>query len=102
MAVVTIAANVTGIADEEDRRAMVHVIDAENARRAALDPPGVALTKSTAVERRTSYETVMAMRLGEIHASYIAQSNVASLADVRALWATATDAKRNAALAALQ
>lgn len=102
MSTVVITYNITGTADTEDRRAMEYVIAQENARRAALDPPEAALPMSTATERRVSYETVMAPRMAEIHRSYINQSDVATLQEVRALWPAATDAKRAAALAALQ
>ena len=101
MSSVTITFNVTGAADDEDRRAMLHVIGIENARRAALTPPLDPLPSSNAVERRTSYETIMSPRLMAAHLANIADSTVATLADVRARWRYATDAQRNAVLAAL-
>lgn len=102
MSTIVIAAQVTGTADEEDRRAFQFVVDQENARRAALTPPGTPLPASTVAERRTSYELILQPRLVDWHRSNINESDIATLAQIRALWPTATDAKRNAALAALQ
>ncbi len=102
MSTVVIASQVTGIADEEDRRAFRYVVDQENARLAALNPPGTPLPASTVAERRASYELILQPKLVDWHRSNISESDVATLAAVRALWPTATDAKRNAALAALQ
>ena len=102
MSTVIILANVTGSADEKDRRAMKMLIDQENERRAALDPPGTPLPQSTAPERRASYETVLQPILASAHASYIQQAGErVLLSDLKPLWAAATDAKRAAALAAL-
>lgn len=81
---IVIATNVTGTVDTPDRRAMDAQIAAENARRAALEPPGTPLANSTAAERKSSYETILSARLAEVHASYIAQAGV-DLADVRAI-----------------
>lgn len=103
MSTVIILANVTGSADEEDRRAIKLLIDQENARRAALDPPGTPLPDSTAAERKASYESVLALLLASAHASYIAQAgDRVLLSQLKPLWQAANDAKRAAALAALQ
>lgn len=102
MATLAITANATGTADEEDRRAMILVIDAENERRASLVPPGTPLLKSSGAERKASYETVLAMRLAEIHASYISQAGEKALfRDLKPRWDIATDAQRSACAAAL-
>lgn len=103
MSTVVITANVTGTADEEDRRAMKLLINQENDRRASLDPPGEPLLQSTAAERRASYEALLAPLLAGAHASYIQQAGErVLLSDLKPLWQSATDAKRAAALAALQ
>lgn len=102
MAVITLAVNATGVADDEDRNAMVYAIEQENIRRAALDPPLSALPSSTAAERRASYETIASGKITGWHQDQMALGTVASLAQIRELWPTATAAKRNAALAALQ
>lgn len=81
---VAIAANVTGTVDQGDRRAMDAQIAAENARRAALQPPGNPLANSTAAERKASYEVVLNARIAEVHASYVSQANV-DFADVKAI-----------------
>ena len=101
MPTAVISANVTGSLDQEDRRAMVYIINQENARRAALDPPGEPLPISTNVEIRQSYAVVQSALLTAAHLSYVQQSNVATLQDLREAWNTATDNQRNAALAAL-
>ena len=101
MPTAVISANVTGSLDQEDRRAMLFIVEAENARRAALDPPEDPLPISTNVEIRQSYAVVQSALLTSAHLSYVQQSNVASLQDIRAAWDSATDAQRNAALNAL-
>jgi len=102
MAVVVITSNVTGIADEQDRRAMNLLIDQENARRAALVPPGTPLPKSTGAERKASYELLLNERLAAMHASYIEQAGSTALfRDIRPRWEIATDAQRTACLNAL-
>lgn len=101
MPTAVIVANVTGTLDQEDRRAMLFIVEAENARRAALNPPEDPLPISTNVEIRQSYAVVQSALLTAAHLSYIEQSDVASLAEIRELWGPASDAQRNAARAAL-
>ena len=101
MPTAVIVANVTGSLDQEDRRAMLFIVNAENARRAALNPPEDPLPISTNVEIRQSYAVVQSALLTAAHLSYIEQSDVASLAEIRELWGPASDAQRNAARAAL-
>lgn len=102
MSTAAITTNVTN-PDEEDRRAMDLKIAQENERRAALNPPLVALPNSTAAERKSSYETVMAQALAGFHASAITEAGTVKLfRDLKPLWDTATDAKRAAAITALQ
>lgn len=98
---VSISVQAIGAFTPEDRRGMIYVIEKENARRAALDPPGTPLPLSDNIEIRNSYEVVTTATMQAAHDSYIEQSNVASLRDVRTVWDAATDAQRNAALAAL-
>lgn len=101
MATAVIAATVTGTLDQDDRRAMTLIVNQANARRAALNPPLDALPMSTNLELRDSYKIVQTELLNLAHADYIRQSNVATLADIRARWEAASDVQRNAALAAL-
>ena len=97
-----IEARVTGILDQADRRAMLFIVNAENARRAAQDPPIDALPIADNAEIRTSYAAVQSAVLTSAHLSYVDQSDVATLQDIREVWTTATDQQRAAALAALQ
>ena len=101
MPTAVISATVSGTLDTADRRAMLFVLNQENARRAALTPPEPALPISTNVEIRTSYATVQSALLNSAHLSYVTQSDVASLQDIRSAWERATDQQRNAALNAL-
>lgn len=103
MATLVITVNVTGSADEEDRRAMNLAIDRENEIRAAQTPPGTPLPKSTAAERKASYEAIMSPRVQSAHQSLILEAGQQVLfKDLRPLWDVASDAKRAAALAALR
>lgn len=101
MSTIVIAVQVTGTADQADRRAMDLEIARENARRAALIPPGTPLPNSTTAEKRASYEICLAPKLVGNHQANIVESNVATLAELRTAWNSATDQQRNAALAAL-
>ncbi len=95
---IVITTNATGTIDPPDRRAMDYIIDQENARRAALTPPGIALPISTAAERKASYETCLNAIMVTAHASYVAQAGI-DLADVRAIrqaLPNATDAQLTA------
>lgn len=96
-----ITANVTGTLDQADKRAMLLVINAENARRAAATPPGIPLPISTNIEIRSSYEFCQSALLNTAHLDYVKQSDVATLQDIRILWEAASDTQRNAARAAL-
>ena len=101
MSTIVIAVQVTGTADQEDRRAMNLEIGRENARRAALIPPGTPLPNSTVAEKRASYELCLKPKLDGCHQGNVSDSNVATLAELRTAWNSATDQQRNAALAAL-
>ena len=102
MPTAVIAANVTGALDQADKRAMLHIINQENARRAALDPPVDPLSVVDNQAIKASYEVVQSALLIAAHLSYVEQSDVATLAEIRALWVPASDAQRNAARAALK
>ena len=103
MATLVLTVNATGAADEEDRRAMNLAIDRENEIRAAQTPPGTPLPKSNATERKASYEAVLSPRVQSAHQSLILEAGQQTLfRDLRPLWNAANDAKRAAAIAALQ
>ena len=102
MPTAVIAVTVTGTLDQEDKRAMLYIVNAENTRRAALTPPEVPLPISTNTEIRDSYKIVQGNLLIAAHLSYVKQSDIATLAEIRTLWDAATDSQRNAAKAALQ
>ena len=89
--------------DNADRKAVRFIVDAENARRAALDPPETPLLTGSASEYKASYEEILKETLERAHASYIDQAGDKELTarDVRTLWRGATDAQRDAAVAAL-
>lgn len=102
MATLVITVNATGTADEEDRRAMNLAIDRENEIRAAQTPPGTPLPKSTAAERKASYETILAPRIMSAHLSLIREAGESTLfRNLKPRWDIATDAQRAAAAAAL-
>ena len=100
MPTAVIAATVTGTLDQADKRAMLLVIGAENTRRAAASE--ALLPISTNLEIRDSYKIVQTSLLNAAHLDYVRQSDVATLAEIRALWEAADDTKRNAARTALQ
>ena len=101
-----------------DRRAAKAIVNEENTKR--QDAANQANAESGAqagdenfveptllpiepnVEMFNSYETILANRLQEVHASYIDQHvDLAELKDVRNLWPNATEEQRDAAIAAL-
>lgn len=103
MATLLLTVNATGPADEEDRRAMNLAIDRENEIRAAQTPPGTPLPKSNATERKASYEAIFTPKIQSAHLSLIQEAgSQAMFRDLRPLWDAANDAKRAAAIAALQ
>jgi hypothetical protein len=90
----TITANATGTIDPNERRAIEMLAEIENARRAALDPPGTPLLVDTAANRKTTYETILQARLAEIHASYISQAgeSLPSVREIKSALAGASNA----------
>ena len=98
----SITTNITGTPNELDRRAARLIVARENARRAALDPPGTALLVGNDAQLAASYITVLNALLASSHASYVEQASREAYDNAKAIWDAATDAQRAAALAALQ
>jgi hypothetical protein len=96
MSTLAITVNVSN-PDEEDRRAMDLIIARENERRAALVPPGTPLPNSTAAERKSSYESLIAPMLLDAHKAFIREAGDLSFRNMKARWDIATDAQRIAA-----
>jgi hypothetical protein len=117
--------NVSGIADSEDRRTQLFMINLENsrrtkanveiadenARRAVMNPPEAALPMfsllpfSTGAERRISYETILSETIRKAHLSYLGRANESAgedvaFRDLRIPWSDATPQQRAAATAA--
>jgi|DEB0MinimDraft_6_1074348.scaffolds.fasta_scaffold59451_2 hypothetical protein len=88
---------------EKDADAANLIVDQENERRAALDPPEAPLPKSNNAELKASYETVLSATLLSAHMSYQKQAaeKKSQDADAKTLWENATNAQRDAAIAAL-
>lgn len=114
MTTLVIATNVSN-PDAEDRRAMNKIIadenafiTRENARLAALVPPGTPipiLPNSTPAERKTSYEYCLNKFLKSAHGSYIKLATAEADLDptfqsLKPYWQDATPAKRTTASAA--
>lgn len=89
--------------DRDDWAAVMLVVERENARRAALPIPLPALPLTTALERRTSYQTVMDAQLMRLHLANVASAatNNTTVKQIREAAMVATDAQRAAALTAL-
>ena len=98
----SITTNITGTANELDRRGARLMVARENARRAALVPPGTVLPVGNDAQLAASYRSVLDALLAVSHASYVEQASQESYGNARAIWDAATDAQRAAALAALQ
>ena len=100
-------ADFTGISfanvDASDIRAAKYIVDLENARRAAQDPPETPLPAGNNAEYGTSYETMLLVIIANAHESYKKQQAQAEeqSESLRDLWQIATDAERQAAIAAL-
>ena len=90
-------------ADADDFRAAQYIIDIENARRAALDPPETPLPVGTNAEVKASYESMLLEIIDRAHNSYKKQASEQALSNnnIKSLWESATDAERQAAIAAL-
>lgn len=99
MSTVTITVNVGGLADEADRRTMVHIIGVHNN---ALSPTGVPLPSGTNAERRSSYETILNSRIREVHNSYLREADTVTKRELLTVFENADETKRAAMLAAGQ
>ena len=95
MTTLVIETRVTGSADREDRETMIDVITKENARRAALDPPGEVLPYSTVPEMRASYAICMTETSIDVHRHNMSQAVELTLRQVREFMLTATDAEKD-------
>ena len=95
--------NITNASATSDGQAATMIIENENERRAALDPPETPLPLATNQELLASYETILAETLAKAHASYITQSadKASTTLSVKERWAASTDAQRDLAIAAL-
>ena len=93
----------TGTTTENDIAAARFIIDSENVRRAAIDPPESPLPTGNSAEIKASYLTILAEIVTKAHNSYIIQAGNKSEeeANVGSLWKEATQAQRDAAIAAL-
>jgi hypothetical protein len=87
----------------DDFRAAKYIIDIENAKRAALDPPETPLPVGTNAEVKASYESMLLKIIDEAHNSYKKQASEQALSNnnIKTLWESATDAERAAAITAL-
>lgn len=86
-----------------DSDAATYIVEAENERRAAADPPETPLPYATGAELKASYLAMLESIIDRAHASYQKQSATKKLEteNVKTLWQTATEAQRAAAVAAL-
>ena len=93
----------TGSPDDNDTAAAQLIVDNENARRAAQEPPETPLPDSTGAELKASYLTILLEIVTNAHASYSKQAaeQAAQSQDVKTLWQDATDSQRAAAVTAL-
>lgn len=97
------AVNVTGTPSENDILAATKIVEEENAKRAAEEPPGTPLPYSNLSELASSYETVLASIVEKAHTGWAKAAKQEALeTQVKDLWLNATDAQRAAAVAALQ
>lgn len=89
---------------EADKLAAIDQIEKENVRRAALETPLPALPYGTLQELAASYETLASQILDNAHNDYVRQAAEDDLNELKAqldsLWRDATDADRQAAIAA--
>ena len=98
----SINTTITGSPSEDDERAALMLIAAENERRAALDPPENPLPFGNAGQIRTSANTLVdQMWGGNAWASYVQQANTKEAREIEELVKGANNAKRAAAKAPL-
>ena len=103
MAITLTGLDFTGSPDDYDKDAANLIVDQENERRAALDPPLPLLPKATGAQLKSSYLIVLTDIVTAAHASYTSQAAEAQAgqANIRELWLAATNAQRAPAIAAL-
>jgi hypothetical protein len=110
-AAITMRAGWTGAANEFDFNTANYLVDQENTRLAALDPPGTPLLKSTDAELKASTTTILEANwqrawesygISAINAGYVSGAPSKSNDEVRRLYRDATDTGRAAAIAALE
>lgn len=82
-----------------DDQAANYIVGLENARRAALNPPGDALPLTPLASLQSSYEAVLEQMLEGAHMNHVAQAARVALDNG---WLRSTSAQRAAALAALE
>ena len=70
MSAITFSVGFSGTPDEFDIAAARFVIDAENARRAAADPPETPLPDGTGAELKASYLGELESAVDNAHANY--------------------------------
>lgn len=94
---------ITGTPTDADKEVALARIAEENARRAALTPPGAVLPTSTNVEIRNSYEQYWAYVQLQAHLGWMpVEAEKAMRTDLGPRWQISSNAQRLAALAALQ
>ena len=103
MSTIVITVNVSQL-DPEDQKAIRHVCDQENKRRAGASVE--QLDFSTPQLRKAYYESLLVTTATDIHKRYIQQADretdkQKSFQDMRAAWANATPEQRAAALKAM-
>ena len=101
----------TGTPNEFDINAAHFLVDLENAKLAAEEPPGTPLPKSNNAQLKSSVETILnATQLKSwssygdqaVAAGYVAGTPEKTNSEVKDLYKNATDAGRLAAIAALE
>lgn len=95
---------VTNGTQERDGQAARFVVNQENARRAALDPPEPELPISPGSALRASYQTALGYTLSQAHENYIRQAgeSAANATEAKERWAISSDAQRLASVNALE
>jgi hypothetical protein len=71
------------------------IVDAENVRRAALDPPGTPLPFGTNQEKKASYLTSMLQVVLAAHGSYRSQVTRVDYTTRKAAWDAASQSVRD-------
>ena len=98
------AVNITNASKESDAQAARYLVDRENDRRAALDPPETPLPTTPAASLLSSWEIALAQGLAAAHPGHVAMAarEAADTASHKERWAISTDAQRAASTAQLE